>query len=109
MRDYSEAHIKITEITFRKEGSITFVGTIDGHERVLTWTSDCADFDKILPHEPAEYEYLDDDGLFTGWMDDYFNIHFLIKIGGNIVSRVVRLEKIAGTALFELYQNTLQS
>jgi len=69
------------------------------------------DFHKVLPPEVLNQMipcvYKDQDDLMAAALDDYYNLHFLLKVGGNILTRVVRLEQIIRNELYEAYINTI--
>ncbi len=98
-----QAEIQIESIEFDKRGKISFSGFVEGQHFSGTWNTTHRDFLKIMPKEPVGYKMNDPDGLCNAAMDDFFNLHWLIKIGGNIRTRVVRLEEIIKDELLELY------
>ena len=102
---YSEVRIEIHSCEFEKAGSITFVGTVEGQEFVITWDATMKVFEQILPQAEVDFEYKDFDDLCNAVLDDFYNLHWLIRINGNVLSRVVRLEQIIRNALYEAYIN----
>lgn len=102
-RNKKEVKIEVLEIAFEKKGQIYFKGLVDGIELEDMVNSSCKDFDKFLPKEPADYKYIDDDGLLNGVMDKFHNLHWFILISGNIFHRVIYLDPIIRDELYELY------
>lgn len=106
MRDtqpYSEAKIEIGSIEFDKKGSIYISGFVEGIEVEKLIEADSAEFDQFLPKNCIELEFIDQNDLYSAMLDDFHNLHWLVKSGMNIIYRVVRLESLIKEILYELY------
>jgi len=110
MRDtqpYKEVKIEITFVEFKKAGSISFVGIVEGVPLVITWDATMKDFEKILPGAEARPgELKDQDDLYNAALDDHNNLHWLIKHNGNLFQYVIWLAPIIKDELFEAYIKT---
>jgi len=97
--------IKLTSLVFHKAGSLEITGTVNGEEIYHEITAENTEFDELCPELEVEYEYRDDDGLYNAVMDDYFNLHWSLKVEGFVMCRVVRLDTIAEQFLYDKYIN----
>ena len=99
--------IKLTSLVFHKAGSLEIMGTVNGEEIYHEITAENTEFDEIGPANPRGYELhcMDDDGLYCATLDDYFNLHWSLKVEGFVMCRVVRLDTIAEQFLYDKYIN----
>ena len=109
--NYSEANIQIEDINFSKRGEIIIQGIVENVPLVYRVDTGCKEFEKFLPKDAilefrSDFEYMDSEGSLNATTDDFFNIHWHLKIGGNVISRTVHMEGIAKEILFNLYINT---
>jgi len=101
------AKIEIDEIVFEKAGRLWYSGTVEGEPFEGDLLKCHKDFDLILPKvEPGvSFNFIDQDDLCSGTMDDFGNLHWLIKIDGAIKERRIYLKPIVETLLYEKYIN----
>jgi len=98
--------IKIDSIEFSKAGKLTYSGTVNGDPVEGEMLLCHKDFEKILPQDELDYEYMDQDGLCNGVMDSFNNLFWHIKVGKNIMERRVYLRYIAEDLLYNKYINS---
>lgn len=99
----TEVEILIDKIIFDKNGVIYFSGNINGHFVEKKWDAGIKDFSKIWPEGIKEENLIDEYNLFNGTLDEYMNLHWLVKVNKNIEHRRVWLEPIIKEALIEKY------
>ena len=108
--NYSEAQIEIISCKFSKSGIIIFSGFVEGLAYVITWDSSMAEFEKLFPNmgdlKTTAFELDDEEGLYNAVLDDWYSLHWLVKVNGNILSRVVRLTGVIKDELYSAYINT---
>jgi len=89
-----EPRIKSAKLTKIKRT----VGEVSWYEHLLEvegtidfdlWFSDCESW--IMPE--GEYEFVDDSNDMHLWMDDFMNIHWLVKVGGHIQCKAVNISR----------------
>lgn len=104
--NYQECPIEIGEVHFDKKGILTFDGLVN-HELIeCEINAGSTDFEKILPKINMDFEYFDEDGCCSAWMDIFNNLHWLVMIKcGNMVNSVVHLEPIIKDFLYNQYLN----
>jgi len=98
--DYEPATIEIGEVYFNKHGMLFFDGLVE-NDYVKVELEDMA---KILPK--IEGEYIDQDGLYNAVMDSHFNLHWQIKVSGQVLTDRVYLVPIIEQLLLEAYQKS---
>jgi len=84
----SETHALIVETD-----RISFDLWFDEHER------------DIMP--PGEYDYIDDNNEIHAWLDDYFNLFWMIKQDGHIKCPRVQLQRFLEELAEEKYREYL--
>lgn len=101
------AKIEIEEIIFEKAGRLWYSGHVEGQYLEGDLLMCHKDFDKILPKvDPGvSFIFTDENDLCCAIMDDWYSLHWQIKIEGAITERVIRLEPIVETLLYEKYIN----
>ena len=69
-----------------------------------------AEFEKLFPNmgdlKTTAFELDDEEGLYNAVLDDWYSLHWLVKVNGNILSRVVRLTGVIKDELYSAYINT---
>jgi|GEM_PF-3394201 len=59
----------------------------------------------IMPE--GEYDYIDDNNEIHAWLDDHFNLHWMVKKDGFITCKPVQLERFLEDLAEEKYREHL--
>ena len=94
---------KINSLRFYKTGILEAFGTVNGEYVEIEVNASSPTFDELKPIEPSDYECTDAEGLYCATLDDWYNLHWQLRIGGNIITRVVRLKEIVEQLLYDKY------
>ena len=97
---YEPAKIVINEVHFDKHGMLTFDGLV---ENDYTYVK-LEDMTKILP--TIKGWHIDSYGLCNAVLDDHFNLHWQIKVNGQVLTDRTYIKPIMEQLLLEKYQKS---
>lgn len=101
-----DVKIEIGDVLFSKQGMLYMEGLVNNDFVKVRIDLGCVEFERIIPKEPCDFRWQDDDGFVNATIDDHHNLHWHIIQDGLVLCRTVWLKPIIEDLLYQKYIST---